>query len=217
LSVQVDIDYWINSLRAGIDVVPTVLIAIVLLGGPTAAWLLYRFVVQPRSMRARAAAVVGGAAMWVCPTCRSVNDLAQTRCYRCVATPNEDELEVIDASPAGPIHLTAVGRGLNLGRRDVGTGAPIARIERAATVWIEDEMWAELEARRDRAAIPDVAAMTELVEAPHGRRVPRPPAVIPIAPARRAAAAAGGRPDVSRPRRVVAAGPGQDPDDSPAA
>ena len=216
--MQVDLEYWINALRAGIDVVPTVLIAIVLLGGPTAAWLLYRFVVQPRTMRARARAA-GGSAMWVCPTCRSVNDLAQTRCYRCVATPNEDELEVIDASPIGPIHLTAVGPGLNLGRRDVASetgGAPIARIERAATVWIEDEMWAELEARRDRAAIPDVAAMTELVEAPHGRRVARPPAVIPIAPARRAAAA-GRRPDVSRPRRVVAAGPGQDPDGSPAA
>ena len=133
--------------------------------------------------------------------------------------PLAPELEVIDASPIGPIHLTAVGPGLNLGRRDVASetgGAPIARIERAATVWIEDEMWAELEARRDRAAMPDVAAMTELVEAPHGRRLARPPAVIPIAPARRAAAA-GRRPDVSRPRRVVAAGPGQDPDGSPAA
>jgi hypothetical protein len=213
LSVQVDIEYWINALRAGIDVVPTVLIAMVLLGGPTAAWLLYRFVVQPRTMRARAKAAAG-AAMWVCPTCRSVNDLAMTRCYRCVATPNEDELEVIDANPAGPIHLTAVGPGLNLGRRDADGGAPIARIERAATVWIEDEMWAELEARRDRAALPDVAAMTELVEAPNGRRVARAPTVIPIAPARRAAL---GRPDVLRPRRVVAAGPGQDPDDSPAA
>lgn len=211
--MQVDIEYWINALRAGIDVVPTVLIAIVLLGGPTAAWLLYRFVVQPRTMRARAKAA-SGAAMWVCPTCRSVNDLAMTRCYRCVATPNEDELEVIDANPAGPIHLTAVGPGLNLGRRDVDGGAPIARIERAATVWIEDEMWAELEARRDRAALPDVAAMTELVEAPNGRRVARAPTVIPIAPARRAAS---GRPEVLRPRRVVAAGPGQDPDDSPAA
>ena len=216
--MQVDIEFWIIALRAGIEAVPTVLIAIVLLGGPTAAWLLYRFVVQPRTMRARARAVAaGGSAMWVCPTCRSINDLTMARCYRCVATPDEDELEVIDASPAGPIHLTAVGPGLNLGRRDAGGGAPITRIERAAAVWIEDEMWAELEARRDRAAVPDVAAMTELVEAPHGRRVARPPAVIPIAPARLAAAAGGGRPDVSRPRRVVAAGPGQDPDDSPAA
>ena len=34
-----------------------------------------------------------------------------------------------------------------------------------------------LQAQRDRAALPDLAAMTEVAEAPHGRRVARPPAV----------------------------------------
>ena len=46
--MQVDIEHWFTALRAGIGLVPPILIAIVLLGGPTAAWLLYRFVVQPR-------------------------------------------------------------------------------------------------------------------------------------------------------------------------
>ena len=49
--MQVEFEHWLAALRAGIGLVPPILIAIVLLGGPTAAWLLYRFVVQPRARR----------------------------------------------------------------------------------------------------------------------------------------------------------------------
>ena len=82
--MQIPIAEWIDSLRAGIGLVPPALIAMVLLGGPTAAWLLYRFVVQPRTARQRA---YERAAYWVCPHCRSVNDFRLTRCYRCDSRP----------------------------------------------------------------------------------------------------------------------------------
>jgi hypothetical protein len=211
MSVQVDFEYWINALRVGLGLVPPALIAIVLLGGPTAGWLLYRFVVQPRTRRL---AGMDGSAMWVCPNCRSVNELRMRRCYRCDALPDEDEFEVIDAHPTGPIRLTPVGRGLDLGGRASTHPRPISRIERAEEVWVDDETLEELEARRDRAALPDVAAMTEVAQVPRGRRGGRPPAPLPVGPGRPV-----GRPAVARPRRAVVAGtaPVEDPDDTPAA
>jgi hypothetical protein len=214
VSVQVDIEYWFNALQAGIGLVPPVLIAIVLLGGPTAGWLLYRFVVQPRTRRFGGS---DGPSMWVCPSCRSVNQLRMRRCYRCDALPDEAEVEVIDARPAGPIPLTPVGPGLDLGGPSTPQPRPISRIERAEEVWVEQETWERLEARRDRAALPDVAAMTEVAEAGHGRRVARPPASIAVGPGRQPT-----RPAVARPRRAVVAGgpaasPAEDPDDTPAA
>lgn len=212
--MQVDIEYLVNALRAGIGLVPPMLVAIVLLGGPTAGWLLYRFVVQPRTRRLRGK---DASAMWVCPSCRSVNELRMARCYRCDALPDEEELELIDAHPTGPIRLTPVGPTLDLGGPSASQPRPISRIERAEEVWVEEETWERLEARRDRAALPDVAAMTEVAEASGGRRVGRPSAPIPVGPGRPPVA----RPAVARPRRAVvvgpAASPAEDPDGTPAA
>jgi hypothetical protein len=196
--VQFDIGQLIETVRAGIGSIPPVLIAIVLLGGPTAGWLLYRFLVQPRTMRMRG---IDPSAMWVCPNCRSVNALRLQRCYRCDALPAEDELEVIDTHPAGPVRLTPVGPGLDLGGPgpSVGRPRPISRIERAPEIWVEQsdewEGWnTEEELSRDRVALPDLAAMSEVP----GRSAPSPPAV-------------------ARPRRAIVAGGSRDPDDSPAA
>ena len=77
-------------------------------------------------------------------------------------------------NPTGPIRLTPVGPGLDLGGGRTTNRAPISRIERAEDVWVEDEASRQLQAQQDRAALPDVAAMTEVAEAPHGRRVARP-------------------------------------------
>ena len=115
----------------------------VLLGGPTAAWLLYRFVVQPRSSRYRGA---DPSSMWICASCRSVNDLRLARCYRCDA-PQQD-VEVIDPHPAGPVRLTPVGPGLDLGGASVvGGPRPITQIGLAPDVWaVEEDDWgAEVE------------------------------------------------------------------------
>jgi hypothetical protein len=200
VSVQFDFGQLIDTIRAGIGAIPPVIVAIVLLGGPTAGWLLYRFVVQPRTMRMRMRGL-DPSAMWVCANCRSVNALRLSRCYRCDALQVDGELEVVDTHPAGPIRLTPVGPGLDLGGpgRPAGRPRPISHIERAPEIWVEQsdewEGWnTEEELEQDRAALPDLAAMTE---------VPGRPTV--------------SRPAVARPRRAIVAGGSRDPDDSPAA
>lgn len=203
--MQFEIDHWIATLQAGLGAVPPALVAMILLGGPTAAWLLYRFVVQPRARRYRG---IDPSAMWICPSCRSVNAMQLARCYRCDAA--QADVEVIDPHPTGPIRLTPVGPGLDLGGsgRAAGGPRPITQIGRAPDVWaVEDDNWGA-EVAEDRAALPDVAAMTEVVEAPGRRRGARPPSM-PVTPPP--------RPAVARPRRAVVAGPSRDPDDSPAA
>jgi hypothetical protein len=87
------INAWLEVLQAGIGLLPSAIVAIILLAGPTALWLTYHFVVQPRTTRYRA---TGGQVMWVCPTCRSVNELRLSHCYRCDQVPDESDLHIID-------------------------------------------------------------------------------------------------------------------------
>ncbi len=199
--MQFDIGQLIDTFRAGIGAIPPVIMAIALLGGPTASWLLYRFAVQPRTARMRLRGI-DPSAMWVCANCRSVNSLRLSRCYRCDALRLDGDLEVVDTHPAGPVRLTPVGPGLDLGgpSRAAGHPRPISRIDRAPEIWAEQsDEWdgwnTEKELERDRASLPDLAAMTEL---------PGRPSVAP-------------RPAVARPRRAIVAGGSRDPDDSPAA
>ena len=214
--MQLPIGEWFESLRVGIGLVPPALIAIVLLGGPTAGWLLYHFVVQPRGARSRG---FDRARFWVCPSCRSVNDFRLRRCYRCDAQPAGDDLEVIDAQPSGPRRMTPVGPGLNFGApTPMPRPRPVSSLETPAAGWetgmsawvaeVEDEEEWDEELEEDRAALPDLAAMTEVIEAPGRRRSARPPTSIPVGP---------GRPAVARPRRVAIVGQTAEPDDDPPA
>ena len=119
--MDIDLSSWLRSIEAGFGRVPGALIAIVLLAGPTAIWLLYRYVVQPRTSRYRA--TVGGA-MWICPACRSVNELRIANCYRCDRVPNEADLRVIDPDldspfPMGLPTATSVGVAVGPGRSDL--------------------------------------------------------------------------------------------------
>lgn len=85
----------IESLERSLGQVPTALLAVVFLAGPTLVWLLYRFVVQPRTSR-----YVGGQTdlYWVCEGCRSANDVRAARCYRCGLDHRaiEGDLQVVD-------------------------------------------------------------------------------------------------------------------------
>ena len=160
---------WFEDLRAGIGLVPPALIAIFLLGGPTAIWLLYRFVVQPHAARLRANNEAHDVpTFWVCPECRSVNNIRRRWCYRCDAEPYEDELELIEAEPVAPPPLIPVGPGKSE-PRPVPWPVPAADGD---DEWDEDrdDEWEEEEEEEDRAALPDVAAMTEVVESPRRRR-----------------------------------------------
>jgi hypothetical protein len=113
--VPLEIAELLERLRVGIGLVPPALWAVIFLAGPSASWLLYRFVVQPRLSRlGRLSAADSLTAMWVCTRCRSVNELRVDRCYRCDARADELDLEVIDSDPLGPSRLRPVGPGLDL-------------------------------------------------------------------------------------------------------
>lgn len=223
--MQVDIADWIARLQAGAATVPGALIAVFLLAGPTLGWLLYRFVVQPRTRRRIAGPDL--AAMWVCANCRSVNELRMDRCYRCDARPVEDELELIDADPAGPRRLTPVGPGLDLDAparlaipertdRGVGTGGSGVAAEVAGLLGRAEPQITATRRRKRSAQAPSAGQPRNVVQ-------PRTAAAgtrrsVPVGPGRtdddRREAA---RPEVGRPRRAVVAGRSPDPDDPPAA
>ncbi len=98
--MDIDIDASVRALEDGIGLLPGALIAIALLTGPTVAWLLYRFIVQPRTSRYRATQI---GALWICGYCRSANDLDSSRCYRCQEDFEDGQIELIDPASGGMV------------------------------------------------------------------------------------------------------------------
>ena len=90
-----DLSSAIEQLQASLDVVPAALAAIVILAGPTAAWIIYRVIVLPRTSRYTE---VGGGLLWMCIQCRSANEVRENRCYRCglERTAISGELHIVD-------------------------------------------------------------------------------------------------------------------------
>jgi hypothetical protein len=70
----------IDSVQRNVGLLPAAIGAILLLAGPTAAWIIYRMVAQPRSARPAAGSTD---LMWVCEQCRSANEVRRGSCYRC--------------------------------------------------------------------------------------------------------------------------------------
>jgi len=85
----------IESVQRTLSLMPPAVLAIVMLAGPTAAWLLYRFAAQPQ-MRRRA--VDGSELLWICESCRSANEIRSSRCYRCAMERDEivGALQIVD-------------------------------------------------------------------------------------------------------------------------
>ncbi len=193
--MDIQIGSWLEAVESAFGFLPSAIIAAVLLGGPTAVWLLYRFVVQPRSSRYRSTDATAGI-MWVCPSCRSINELRSDRCYRCDRIPLEDELHVIDPVRGLPIPL-------ELPVPSATTGIPVGP------------------GRLEVEPLPGLTGMTGMTDLNGLRGVTasktRPPVPddrepIPVAPA---------RPRTSQPRRAVMASRprpvGTGPDDPSAA
>jgi hypothetical protein len=98
----------IESIQAMLAGVPPALYAIVFLGGPTAAWILYRVVVAPRSRRDLDDDTD---LLWICENCRSANELRLSHCYRCGYDRDRTvgDLQVVDGRG-----LIALGRASDL-------------------------------------------------------------------------------------------------------
>ncbi|MBI3747652.1 MAG: hypothetical protein HY262_02220 [Chloroflexi bacterium] len=90
---------FVDSLQRGLREVPPIAIALVLLAGPTAALIGYRWVGAGR--RGRKANEASAVPFWVCHDCRSVNELRASRCYRCgVERDDIEAVEVVVDQPA---------------------------------------------------------------------------------------------------------------------
>lgn len=99
-----------QSLQVGLGQVPPVAIALGLLAGPTALLIGYRFVTVARRMRMTSE--VHAATLWVCHSCRSVNELRLNRCYRCGSERGAiEEAEVVSDRPASPVRRFEVPAG----------------------------------------------------------------------------------------------------------
>lgn len=99
--MPIDFSSFVESLQRGFGEIPPVAIALALLAGPTAALIGYRLIGVAR--RIQTSSEVETAPLWVCQDCRSVNELRQSRCYRCgVEHDAADEIEVILDQPLGP-------------------------------------------------------------------------------------------------------------------
>jgi hypothetical protein len=190
------------------------LVAVVLLGGPTALWLLYRFVVQPRTSR-----YVNGALdpFWVCENCRSANAFSRSNCYRCGFEPTaHHDLEVLVGDPADPEIEVSPGIPVGPGRRPViGVGVAAAYQDPYAGTfaYADDDAADDGEEAYETEEREDVAAGAEGMGGPGVAVGPGRPAgpVAPTQPAAPAQAAptqpvAANQPTATRPRRSVVAG-----------
>lgn len=130
--MPIDLNTLGESLRRGISEIPPVAIALALLGGPTAALIGYRLIGVARRMQT--ASELEAVPLWVCQTCRSVNQLRQSRCYSCgTAREASGEIEVIlDQLAVAPSTFQApagspfAALGSNLDPRSAqGPGTPV--------------------------------------------------------------------------------------------
>jgi hypothetical protein len=95
----------LEDLERAIGVPPAAILAIILLAGPTTVWLLYRFVVQPRTSRFADSELD---LLWICERCHSANEVRAGRCYRCGLDREamaSGDLKVVDRG--GVVTLTA--------------------------------------------------------------------------------------------------------------
>ncbi len=125
--MPVDLAGLYEAFMTGLATVPSALIAAALLAGPTAVWLIARFVNPPDA--AMTEELVLEELHWVCPHCRSINEDRIASCYRCHRLRADESVPlVIETAP------TRSGPGVGIA---VGPGAPMLAPDRS---WIEREV-----------------------------------------------------------------------------
>jgi hypothetical protein len=125
--MPIDLAEIYEAVMSGLGTVPSALIAAALLAGPTAIWLIARFVNPPDL--GMTDEVVVEELLWVCPHCRSINEERIATCYRCHKVRADESIPlVIETVP------TRLGPGVGIA---VGPGVPmLAPVE----TWIEREV-----------------------------------------------------------------------------
>ena len=139
--MPIDLAGLYEALMSGLGTVPSALIAATLLAGPTAVWLIARFVNPPDIGTTDEVGIEE--LLWVCPHCRSINEDRIASCYRCHKRRADESIPlVIETVP------TRLGPGVGIA---VGPGAPQLAPDRS---WIEREV-ARASDSVDRALEPE--------------------------------------------------------------
>jgi len=125
--MSVDPSGLFEAVMSGLAQVPSAVIAAALIAGPTAIWLIARFLNPPDIAKRDE----GGLEelLWVCPACRSINELRIASCYRCHRLRAGEH-----AAPVAEPAPTWAGPGVGIA---VGPGAPVLE---PGESWIEREV-----------------------------------------------------------------------------
>jgi hypothetical protein len=97
--MPIDLPASLAAFGRGLELLPRVIIAPLLLGGPTLLWLLYRFLVRPGTVRQPPAA--SDLNVWVCDSCASLTAIGQAVCYRCRAERPSTVIELVSVGDLG--------------------------------------------------------------------------------------------------------------------
>lgn len=105
-----DLNGLLEAVSNGLSKLPSALVAALLLGGPTAIWLITQFV-HPRDV-AKQEELLPEDRLWLCGSCLSINEERLDHCYRCHRMRSAESLPVvIHGIPAAPRIGVAVGPG----------------------------------------------------------------------------------------------------------
>jgi hypothetical protein len=127
-----DLNALLESIMHGVSKVPSAVMAAVILGGPTAIWLITRFVHPPEVVKT--VEVLTEDRLWLCGSCLSINEDRHNQCYRCNRPRAAESVPVVIHGSAAPRIGIAVGPGLGegvpttgwLGGEFVATAIPTA-------------------------------------------------------------------------------------------
>ena len=109
-----DLNGLFESITHGVSKLPSAVVAAVILGGPTAIWLITRFVNPPDLRKKEVVAVEER--LWLCGACLSINEDRLEHCYRCnQARAAESVPVVINTGQPAPRIGVAVGPGMTDG------------------------------------------------------------------------------------------------------
>lgn len=160
-----DLNGLFETIQIGASKIPSAVMAALLLGGPTAIWLITKFV-NPTDF-VKPVEVVTEDRLWLCGSCLSINEDRHDQCYRCHHPREAESVPVV-------IH----GGHEGMPRIGVAIGPSLAE-PHAPTSWLGGEFTVTALPTRTRgrsatATIAEPVAMPAPVAMPKPPTVPRP-------------------------------------------
>ena len=137
--MSVDPSALFEAVMSGLAQVPSAVIAAALIAGPTAIWLIVRFLNPPDVAKRDDMGLEE--LLWVCPACRSINEDRLPSCYRCHRQRAGEHAPLV--APVAEPAPTWAAPGVGIA---VGPGAPVLK---------PGESWIEVEVARASREVDD--------------------------------------------------------------